>query len=112
MTSKIFKVLWVLCSLAVLCVTLYSYDPQTGNDSGIFLVYGMLFLTFPAGFIVAGGITLLALAQEALGIPLLDLIDNIYLGFVVMWLLFFGLGYLQWFKFIPWLWHKWFKKPS
>lgn len=110
MMKKFLKVLWILFSVVVLCVTLFSYDKELGNDSGIFLVYGMLFLSFPSSIIIAGLITLLVLLQENLGIPILDLIGNTYVGFLVMWLLFFLCGYYQWFKFVPWVWRKWMKK--
>lgn len=93
--------------MAVLSITLYKYDQQAGTDIGIFLVYGMLFLSFPISIIVAGGIFLLVLLQEKLGVPILDLIGSNYLGFAVMWLAFFLAGYLQWFKFLPWLLNKW-----
>lgn len=101
MVAKILKVVWVLCSVVVLAVTLSSYAPGPASDAGIFLVYGMLILAFPGGFLVAGLFALVVVLQEQLGLPLLDVIDSNYIGFCVMWLAFFIVGYLQWFVLLP-----------
>lgn len=107
MLAKVLKIVWVLCSVAVLAVTLTRYAPDSASDIGIFLVYGMLFLAFPVSLLVAALVALLALLQEQLGVPLLDLISSNYVGFSVMWLMFFIAGYVQWFVLLPWLWRKW-----
>jgi hypothetical protein len=107
MLAKVLKVVWVLCSMAVLAVTLTRYAPGPASDIGVVLIYGMLFLAFPVSLLVAGLIALMALLQEQLKVPLLDAIGSNYLGFCVMWLAFFVAGYLQWFLLLPWLWRKW-----
>lgn len=107
MLTKVLKMVWILCSVAVLVVTLVRYAPGPSNDIGIFLVYGMLFLAFPVSLLVAGLFALTALLQDQLNVPLLDLFGSNYVGFTVMWLAFFVAGYLQWFVLVPWLWHKW-----
>jgi hypothetical protein len=107
MLAKVLKIVWVLCSVTVLVVTLVRYAPGPASDIGVFLVYGMLFLAFPVSLLVAGLFTLLALLQEQLGVPLLDLIGSNYVGFSVVWLAFFVVGYFQWFVLLPWLWRKW-----
>jgi len=107
MLVKVLKIVWVLCSVAVLVVTLARYAPVPASDIGVFLAYGMLFLAFPISLLVAGLFALLALLQEELGVPLLDLIGSNYVGFSVMWLAFFVAGYVQWFVLLPWLWRKW-----
>ncbi|MBK9218405.1 MAG: hypothetical protein IPL70_08220 [Uliginosibacterium sp.] len=81
MLVKVLKIVWVLCSLAVLVMTLARYAPGPASDIGVFLVYGMLFLAFPVSLLVAGLFALLALLQEQLGVPLLDLIGSNYVGF-------------------------------
>ena len=43
----------------------------------------------------------MALLQEQLEVPLLDLIDSNYVGFPVMWLAFFVADYLQCFVLVP-----------
>ena len=49
----------------------------------------------------------MALLQDQLQFPLLDLIGSNYVGFIVMWFSFFAMGYLQWFLLLPWLWRRW-----
>lgn len=112
MMTMVLKIVWVLCSVAVLALTLVRYAPGPASEIGIFLVYGMLFLAFPVSLLVAGLFTLLALLQEQLGAPLLDLIGSNYVGLCVMWLVFFVAGYAQWFVLLPWLWRKWKAKRT
>lgn len=107
MIGKSLKVLWTLCAVAVLAVTLAHYEPGSASDIGIFLVSGMLFLAFPASLLVAGLVTLLVLLQEKMGIPFLDVVASNYVGLSIMWGAFFVVGYLQWFVLLPWLWWKW-----
>lgn len=104
MWTKILKVLWMFCCFVVLGVTLYSFEPSSDSDIGVFLVYGMLFLSFPISLIVAATFALLVVLQESSGIPLLELISSNYVGFCVMWLAFFLAGYWQWFVLVPKLW--------
>lgn len=101
------KASWALCCICVLAVTLYLYAPHAESDIGIFLVYGMLFLSFPVSLFVTALFTALVVIQESLNVPLLDFIGSNYLGFSVMWAIFFGCGYWQWFVLTPWLWRKW-----
>lgn len=112
MVYNAMKILWILLSMAVLFITLFSYAKPDGNDSGIFLVYGMLFLSFPSSLLVAGTIAICVILQERLGVSFLDLISNNYLGFTILWALFFSCGYLQWFKFVPWVWRKWVRRKE
>jgi hypothetical protein len=107
MPTKVQKIVWVLCSLAVLVVTFVRYEPSPSSDIGVFLVYGMLFLAFPVSLLVAGLFALLVLLQELSGVLLLDLIVSNYAGFSVIWLTFFIAGYVQWFVLLPRLWCKW-----
>jgi hypothetical protein len=107
MLAKVLKIVWVLCSVVVLVATLARYTPGPASDIGVFLLYGMLFLAFPVSLLVAGLLALLALLQERSGVPLLDLIGSNYVGFAVVWLMFFVAGYAQWFVLLPWLWRKW-----
>lgn len=107
MLAKTLKIVWILCSVAVLAVTLARYEPGLASDIGIFLVYGMLFLAFPSSLLVAGIFALISMLQDQLGVPFLDAIGSNYFGFCVMWFAFFVVGYLQWFVLLPWLWRKW-----
>jgi hypothetical protein len=54
MLAKVLKIVWILCSVAVLIVTLVRDAPGPSSDIGVFLVYGMLFLAFPVSLLVAG----------------------------------------------------------
>jgi divalent metal cation (Fe/Co/Zn/Cd) transporter len=110
--KNILKAIWVSCCVFVLGVTLYRYESNYESDIGIFLVYGMLFFSFPASLPMAAIFALLAMLQDNLGIPLLDLIGSNYVGFCVMWLAFFGAGYWQWFVLVPRLWGKWKARRS
>ena len=107
MLTSVLKIVWILCSVTVLAVTISRYSPGPASDIGIFLVYGMLFLAFPVSIPVAGLLALIALLQARLEVPLLDIIGSNYVGFLVMWLAFFVAGYVQWFVLLPCLWRKW-----
>jgi hypothetical protein len=92
--------------VAVLVITLYLYDPQTAKDADLLLVYGMMAMAFPSGFLVAAFFALLAYAEESIGVPLIN--ANYGRGTIVfMWLCFVVVGYLQWFRLLPWLMAKW-----
>ncbi|SHN57700.1 hypothetical protein [Desulfovibrio litoralis] len=102
--AKSLKVIWILCSLIVLAVTLFYASPNTPNDIFIFLWYGMGVLTFPSNFLVAGLLVGLILIEEQTGIQFLT--DSNYVGLSSFWLALFIVGYIQWFVLVPWLWHK------
>ena len=100
------RVVWLVASVAVLVITLWLYDPQTARDADVVLVYGMLALAFPAGFVVAAFVAVLAYAEEATGVPLIN--ANYGRGMIgLMWFCFVVVGYLQWFRLLPWLMEKW-----
>lgn len=99
---KLRKILWLLASVAVLVITLYFFDPVTAKDADLILVYGMLALAFPSGFLVAAFIALLAYVEETTGVPMVN--ANYGRGMITfMWLCFVVVGYLQWFGLVPWL---------
>ncbi|WP_143145539.1 hypothetical protein [Desulfovibrio litoralis] len=103
---KVLKILWILCSLAVLAITLVYTEPNQSNDVYIVFMYGMLSLSFPIGILVAWLFALLILLEEYSGVPLLSLLESNYVVFSVMWVVFFAAGYAQWFIFLPLLWNK------
>ena len=100
------RVCWLLASVCVLVATLYLYDPKTGRDADVILVYGMLLLAFPSGFLVAASITMLASVEESTGVPLINA-DYGQGTMAFIWFCFVVVGYLQWFKALPWLVEKW-----
>ncbi len=100
MILKIIKALWIGATAFVLAVTLYAFDGKPNSDIGVFFAWYMLFLSFPGGLLVS-------LIHVALDEGLSITIETSYLSFVLDWLGFFALGYLQWFKLLPWLVEKW-----
>jgi hypothetical protein len=90
---------WIGIAAVVLLVAL-GLDGRAQSDTWIFLTWAMLVLTFPAGLGVS-------LGHLAAGVDLSMTIGNSYFALVVEWLVYFGLGYLQWFVLLPWLWGKW-----
>jgi hypothetical protein len=102
---KAAKVLWIGISLFVLIVTLYAFDDKPYSDIWIFLTWLMLILSFPAGLIVS-------LVHWALGMGLSITIKTTYFSLALEWAAYFILGYLQWFKLVPWLINKKIKGRS
>ena len=101
------KVIWVVCSVAVIITTLINVSNPSGvNDIGVFFVYAMLFLSFPVSILIAGFLTCLVIVQDRFGVGVLSLIESRSLGFSLMWFLFFVVGYLQWFVFLPFVWQR------
>ncbi len=96
MAIKIIKALWIGASLFVLLVTLYSYDGKPFSDIWIFLTWLMLILTFPAGLMVSA-------VHYALGVGFTIVIETSSLSLAFEWAAYFVLGYLQWFKLLPYL---------
>jgi len=96
MIMKIIKALWIGGTVFVLFVTLYFFDSKPNSDIWIFLTWLMLILSFPAGLVVS-------LVHMALGVGLSITIKTSYLSLALEWGGYFVLGYLQWFKLIPWL---------
>lgn len=90
MIMKIGKVLWVVATLCVLFVTLYAFDGDPNSDIWIFLTWLMLIFSFPAGLLAS-------LLYSVLGV------NFSYLSLALMWGGYFIIGYLQWFKLVPYL---------
>jgi hypothetical protein len=94
MILKILKALWIGAAVFVFAVTLYAFDGKPNSDIGVFFAWYMLFLSFPSGLLVS-------LVHAALDEGLSITIETSYLSFVLDWVGFFALGYLQWFKLVP-----------
>jgi hypothetical protein len=93
---KIIKALWIGAISLVLLVTLYSFDGKPNSDIGVFLAWSGLLLSFPAGLVVS-------LTHVALYKFFSISIETSHLSLVLDWAGFFILGYLQWFKLVPYL---------
>ena len=105
MISRALLAVWLVMCCAVFAFTLYAYAPGPRSDAGILFAGAMAALTFPSGLLVSGAGAMLATMNEG-ELPALisDLPPSV--GFAVLWLAFCAVGYLQWFKLIPWLWRK------
>lgn len=94
------KGLWIAAAVIVLAFTLYAFDGKPNSDIGILFAWYMLALSFPASLVVP-------LVHVALFDGLGIAVESSYSSFVLDWLGFFLVGYLQWFVVVPWLWRKW-----
>lgn len=111
MLSKCFqyaRAAWL--AVAVVCLFYVQYilhspaaDAQKAADTVLILT--MLILTFPAGIIAIGFVFVYSyLFLPDRGVQPLDL--------VVLWSVFVAVGYLQWFKLVPYLFKKVRKKTE
>lgn len=96
MIMKIIKALWIGATVLVLLVTLYAFDGKPNSDIWIFLTWLMLVLSFPAALAVS-------LVHMGLGAVFSITIKTSYLSLALEWVGYFVLGYLQWFKLVPYL---------
>ncbi len=102
------RIIWIILCLAVLAYCQYVYDGQPNSDTEEVLIILMFILTLPVASFVAGSVAVGA----AIGFERL-LHATLYTSRVEMflaWLLFFVLGYLQWFTILPRVWTKWRKR--
>lgn len=97
---KIAKGLWIGTCVTLLFVTLYGFDGKSDSDIAILLAWYGLLLSFPGGLLVS-------LVHSILYDGFSIVVETSYLSLALDWLGFFVIGYLQWFKFLPWLVRKW-----
>lgn len=98
MLLKIIKGIWIVICFIVLFVSFYYFSPEPKNDIGIFLIWSMLVLAFPMGFVVAAVFSLIAfMLADMAGITW----GSSYLFIFIVWFGFFAAGYLQWFVLVP-----------
>jgi hypothetical protein len=98
--KRILLIAWTSLCIAVLYIVLVGFDGQPNSDAAIVLIYLMTVLTFPAGLLV---ILLLGGLYTVLEWTLALSFSVSYLSLLVHWTIFFGAGYLQWFRLMPWL---------
>ena len=96
MAMRLIKTLWIGSTIFIFVITLYAFDGKPNTDIGIFFAWSMIFLSFPSSLLVS-------LIHVALYKGLSVSIETSYLSFALDWIGFFILGYLQWFKFVPYL---------
>lgn len=101
--ERLVKVSW--SATAIICLVFTEYILKSGEikadtAADTVLIFAMFILTFPAGCIALGAIYLYSgLLLSSRGANSLEL--------ALFWLFFFVAGYLQWFRFFPWLRNKW-----
>lgn len=104
MIYRALKWLWMLAALIVLLVSLVTYNGESNSDADVLLAYGMLGLSFPIGLVVS-------IAAGFLGRIDYELTGHIsavsYSSIIMNWLVFFVVGYMQWFMLVPQLWRRW-----
>lgn len=93
---RIFKLIWILATLSVLALTFYSLYTYDGNPDEIFIILnqGMHILSFPAGMLVSAVGYVVESVFE---------VEFSYFSAVLLWAGYFIIGYLQWFKLVPYL---------
>ena len=96
MVMKVIKAFWVGAAFAVLLATLHFYDGKELSDVWVFLTWFMLILSFPAGALVS-------LAHFVIGEVFTTTVMTSYLSLGLEWAVYFALGYLQWFRLVPYL---------
>jgi hypothetical protein len=105
---NLLKVAWLIACVAVLAWTLIACGPEANATlhGECLLLAGitMALLTLPSGILwwlllSGAGYTLSLIGIEVGGIPA-------FAGLVV-WIGFVVVGYLQWFKLVPWLIARW-----
>lgn len=98
-TVRIAKLAWVCMSIAVIVFALGvagSGEADAYKSAEIVFAYSMLILSFPISFLAP-------FVVSAIGY-LFNLDEfGIYISNLVAWGVFFVLGYLQWFKLVPWI---------
>ena len=103
------KGLWIALTTMVLLMTLYYYDGRPNSDADLLLAVGMLILSFPISWLLAGATALLGeLAYDRFGF----VVETSYSSIIITWLCLFVAGYWQWFKGIPWLFRRVFRKSG
>lgn len=100
MSMKIIKALWIGATIFVLSITLYGFDGKPFSDIWIISTWLMLILSLPAGLIVS-------FMHMILGKLFAITVETSYFSLTTEWLIYFILGYVQWFVLLPWLWRKW-----
>jgi hypothetical protein len=96
MIMNFIKMLWIGASVLVLLVTLYGFDGKPSSDIEVLLGWYMLSLSFPSGLLIS---LIAVVLNDVLSITIV----TSYFEIVLVWVGFYILGYLQWFKLLPYL---------
>ncbi|MDX9715707.1 MAG: hypothetical protein RBT37_09845 [Dissulfurispiraceae bacterium] len=116
---KFAKIVWSFLCMLVIIFTLKvpimdSQESDSYFAAGAFIIYPMMVFSFPSGYLwvsLYGGI-IYTLDYFGLSVPFSFGRLDFYITNFVLWLGFFIVGYLQWFKLIPFIIEKWQNKKS
>jgi hypothetical protein len=99
MTKRLIKAAWFLLAAIILVTTLYFFDGKPNSDVEDFLVFTMIPLTFPSGYLLVGILGLIIhAAYRSFGFTY----ATSYVSLLIEWLGLFSAGYFQWFYLLPW----------
>jgi hypothetical protein len=87
----VWLILAVVCLIFALAISAQDI-PSAQKDASTVLTFTVLALSFPLGLL---GALIVSAVSQSMGQPSV-------VSLVVIWLLFVALGYLQWFKLVPW----------
>lgn len=93
------KIAWIMLSFIVLAYSFAPYKEPYNAETEILLVYLMGVLSFPSSLLV---VLLMGAMAAVLGHFSISMPSNHMTG-VLVWLVFFIAGYLQWFRLVPFL---------
>lgn len=103
------KIAWLTLCLLVLITTLLNYDGKPNSDVDIFMIWGMLLLSFPFGFLAALALSLFSyIVFEFFEVVIATSIVSI----IMIWSVYLMFGYVQWFIILPVLRKKFLIKGS
>jgi len=106
------RALWIISCLGALGVSLVYADVESGRDIDVFLIWVMLILSFPLGFLVVityGALSFFFYSQFGWEFSIVTSYD-MYLYLTVLWLIFVLIGYFQWFYLVPYLYRRYRRK--
>lgn len=92
---------WLSLALLIAVPLVVTYNPTSNRDNDIVLLYALLTLTFPSGFVVVALYSLMGYILEHLSSAPLPVGR---LPMIVDCVVFLTAGYLQWFVFLPAIW--------
>jgi hypothetical protein len=90
---------WIIACVIILVVTVAKYDGKPNSDIADFEAWTMLVLSFPLGWLAVAlfvGVARIGEYWYKAEIP------TSYTYLIIMWGLWFTIGYLQWFMLLPW----------
>ena len=98
MVFRLVKIGWVVATVIVIFVTIYLFDDRPNSDVDVFLIWSMLVLSFPSSIVCAliySGVAYVLYQSAAITVP------TTYLSIILLWTIFFLMGYWQWFVLGP-----------